>query len=186
MAFELDKKNNPSTSLEGEASGMNGLEVEGGSPELNQEVGKLENQGASSVGAENFNVEAGGQDIKTEPKVIDHEPTKEPKDKLTVELEQLLEKDLKEVFKTLSPEDGANFQLQGETLVQEIRDKIKTGAKVKPEKVAGMLRKWLLLLPGNGKVLAPYYEMMLSKMAVQGVEFWNKQIKEEAGDQNKI
>lgn len=180
MAFELDNKNKPDTILSEPFDNERSERTEV------SENAKRSPEGESLARTETNLAQTPEVETISQPLVTEYEPTKEPKDKLTVELEKLLEKDLKTVFGTLSLVDQADFQTQGELIVQDIREKIVNHTKLKPGMVSSMLRKWLLRLPGNNKVLTPYYEMMLSKMAVAVETFWQKETEQIKGDENKI
>lgn len=69
------------------------------------------------------------------------------KDPHLVEIEQILEEDLKNTFLDLSPEKQRKFKAEGERVAGIIWQMIET-AKLQVNKVIKLIRRWLKIIPG--------------------------------------
>lgn len=66
------------------------------------------------------------------------------------DIENLMTKDLGEVYQRLSPEDQQKFKAKGEEVAQEI-DSLMQRAKLTAKRVLHLIRSWLKFLPGVNK-----------------------------------
>lgn len=66
------------------------------------------------------------------------------------DIEELMTKDLAEVYQRLSPEDQQKFKAKGEEVAQEI-DTLMQRAKLTAKRVLHLIRSWLKFLPGINK-----------------------------------
>ena len=78
------------------------------------------------------------------------EPSTNSKDALYSEVEQILEENMDEVFKTLSPGDQLRFKIKGEETAQTIQTLIQS-ARVTARKILGLILTWLKMIPGVNK-----------------------------------
>ena len=82
-----------------------------------------------------------------------HKPKKQPvavpqvRDKLTVQLEKIMEEGLKDAFQVLTPVQKQEFKIKGEETARKIRDLLRH-AHVKVKKIFRLILEWLRLLPG--------------------------------------
>ncbi|MBU0660745.1 hypothetical protein KKG22_01030 [Patescibacteria group bacterium] len=76
-------------------------------------------------------------------------PTSIPivRDKLTLEVEHIMEEGLKEAFTSLSPIERQEFKIKGEQTAIQIRQLLKK-THVKVKSIFKLLFEWLKLLPG--------------------------------------
>ncbi len=65
-------------------------------------------------------------------------------------IEKVLEKDLEHIYLSMLPEKRKEFKIAGEQTAREI-NKLLEKAKVKIKKIIGLIRKWLLMIPGVNK-----------------------------------
>lgn len=72
------------------------------------------------------------------------------KDELTEEIESILEQDLEDAYKELTPVQQQEFKMKGEETAQKIRNLIKQG-KAKVKKIFQLIFEWLKTLPGVNK-----------------------------------
>lgn len=72
------------------------------------------------------------------------------KSKVRVEIEDVLAKDLTQVYSQMSAGQKKIFKQKGEETSAEIETLIKK-AKLKIKKILGLIRSWLLLIPGVNK-----------------------------------
>lgn len=66
------------------------------------------------------------------------------------EIEDLMTKELGEVYQRMSPEDQQKFKAKGEEVAQEI-DSLLQRAKLTAKRVLHLIRDWLRLIPGINK-----------------------------------
>lgn len=66
------------------------------------------------------------------------------------EIEDLMTKDLAEMYQRMSPEDQQKFKAKGEEVAQEI-DSLLQRAKLTAKRVLHLIRSWLKLVPGINK-----------------------------------
>lgn len=71
-------------------------------------------------------------------------------DEITEEIERILEQDLKDAYKNLSPLQRQEFKIKGEILSFELRHMLRQ-THVKFKKVFELIANWLKLLPGVNK-----------------------------------
>jgi hypothetical protein len=76
--------------------------------------------------------------------------TPSPRSEKVAEIERILEDDLSEVYFNLPEDKRAPFRVQGEVTAQEI-ETVLSATKVKVNKIIGLIKKWLLLIPGVNK-----------------------------------
>lgn len=63
------------------------------------------------------------------------------------EIEKILEDNLRDIYKQMPPEKQLAFTKQGEETAQKI-GVLLSSAKVKFQKILGLIKKWLKLIPG--------------------------------------
>jgi len=78
-------------------------------------------------------------------KTLRNAPT--ARDQVTLQVEKILEEDLKEQFEKMSPVAQQEFKLKGEEVAGSIRDMLRS-AHVKAKKIFRLIVDWLSLLPG--------------------------------------
>lgn len=66
------------------------------------------------------------------------------------DIEDLMTKDLSEMYQRMSPEDQQKFKAKGEEVAQEI-DSLLQRAKLTAKRVLHLIRSWLKLVPGINK-----------------------------------
>lgn len=66
------------------------------------------------------------------------------------DIEDLMTKDLSEMYQRMSPEDQQKFKAKGEEVAQEI-DSLMQRAKLTAKRVLHLIRSWLKLVPGINK-----------------------------------
>lgn len=101
-------------------------------------------------------------EVKEEPKVPEAQPVVEPvqpiavakpapvvveKDRLTKEIEEVMEEDLKEMYLAMSKEKQQQFRKQGEVVVSTVRQLVRA-AHVNVKKIFTLIRAWLKIIPG--------------------------------------
>ncbi len=69
------------------------------------------------------------------------------KDRLTKEVEAILEDDLKDLYVSMPPERQIVFRQKGEETLSKIRVLL-TQTKINTKKIFGLIREWLKLIPG--------------------------------------
>lgn len=72
------------------------------------------------------------------------------KSQVCKDIEKVLEKDLKEVYQSMSPENRKIFRQKGEETAAKIEILLKQ-TKFKIRQILELIRKWLLLIPGVSK-----------------------------------
>ena len=101
-------------------------------------------------------------EMKEEPKVAEIQPVVEPvqpiavarpapvvvqKDRLTKEIEEVMEEDLKEMYMAMSKEQQQKFRKEGEVVVSTIRQLVRA-AHINVKKIFTLIRAWLKIIPG--------------------------------------
>ena len=90
--------------------------------------------------------QASGQKFKWQkPKQIP-----QVRDKITIQVEKIMETGLSDAYKEMSPTQQQEFKIKGEKTAMEIRDLLRAG-KIKIKKIIRLLISWLRLLPGVNK-----------------------------------
>lgn len=69
------------------------------------------------------------------------------RDKLTVEVEQIMQEGLEDVYKELTPIQQQQFKIKGEETAWQIHELLRT-AHVKVKNIFKLLLEWLKMLPG--------------------------------------
>ena len=69
------------------------------------------------------------------------------KDQLTVDIEKIMEEDLKDVFLELTPIQKQEFKIKGEEIAFKIRN-IMRQTKIKAKAILRLVIEWLKVLPG--------------------------------------
>lgn len=72
---------------------------------------------------------------------------KPPKDRLTQEIEEVLEEDLKELYMAMPKEKQAAFKVKGEETLSAVRALVRV-AHVNVKKIFQLIRDWLKMIPG--------------------------------------
>ncbi len=87
--------------------------------------------------------------LKQKLKMSKKKPTQIPqvRDELTLKVENLLEEDLKDAYKEMTPVQQQEFKIKGEKTAFEICELLRRG-KVKVKKIFMLILEWLKLLPG--------------------------------------
>lgn len=78
------------------------------------------------------------------------EPTTPVKDRLTKEVEEILEDDLDEMYDKLPPDKQQEFKEKGEETAGMIKQMLGT-TKVKSRKIVHWIKDWLKMIPGINK-----------------------------------
>lgn len=73
-----------------------------------------------------------------------------PRDAITIKIEKILEKDLKDAYAKLPPINQQEFKIAGEETSAKIRDLMR-GTKVKIKKIFQLIFQWLQMLPNANK-----------------------------------
>jgi len=97
-------------------------------------------------------VEESIENLKKKLKSSKKKPTQIPqiRDEVTVAIEKIMEEDLHDVFKELTPIQQQEFKLKGEKTASEIRLLFKK-THVKVKSIFRLLLEWLKMLPGINK-----------------------------------
>lgn len=113
-------------------------------------------QSAKETAFENYK-QVNDENPEESPYVIKQaKPTKADIQQATVksqqlqEIEDLMTKDLSEMYQRMSPEDQQKFKAKGEEVAQEI-DGLLQRAKLTAKRVLHLIRSWLKLVPGINK-----------------------------------
>ena len=69
------------------------------------------------------------------------------KDRLTLEIEKVLEEDLTDLFLKMNPVERQAFKAKGEETLSKIRQ-LANAATVNTRKIFSLIREWLKLIPG--------------------------------------
>lgn len=72
------------------------------------------------------------------------------RDKITIQVEKIMEAGLQDAYKEMSLVQQQEFKIKGEKTAMEIRDLFRAG-KIKIKKIIKLLISWLRLLPGVNK-----------------------------------
>lgn len=72
---------------------------------------------------------------------------KPAKDRLTQEIEEVLEEDLKELYMAMPKEKQAEFRQKGEETLSSVRELLRA-AHVNIKKIFQLIRDWLKIIPG--------------------------------------
>lgn len=72
---------------------------------------------------------------------------KKPTDRLTEEIEEILEEDLKELYLAMPKEKQAEFKIKGEETMSLVNQLVRT-AHVNAKKIFQLIRAWLKIIPG--------------------------------------
>lgn len=67
-----------------------------------------------------------------------------------MEIEEIMEEDLTELFLKMTPEQQAKFKQKGEITAGKIRELV-ASAKVQTKKILNLVIEWLKLIPGVNK-----------------------------------
>jgi hypothetical protein len=71
----------------------------------------------------------------------------EAKDRLSEEIDDVLEEDLGDLYKAMSPDEQRKFKEKGEETVSKIRELVRA-TKINAKKIFKLIREWLKLIPG--------------------------------------
>lgn len=74
----------------------------------------------------------------------------QPKDPLTLEVEEILSHDLGSMYATLTPQQQLVFKREGEQVASRLRVMLEQ-AKVHARSILDLIRRWLKLIPGVNK-----------------------------------
>lgn len=74
-------------------------------------------------------------------------PPKKPTDRLTEEIEEILEEDLKELYLAMPKEKQAEFKIKGEETISLVNQLVRA-AHVNAKKIFQLIRAWLKIIPG--------------------------------------
>lgn len=74
-------------------------------------------------------------------------PPKKTTDRLTGEIEEILEEDLKELYMAMPKEKQAEFKIKGEETMSLVNQLVRT-AHVNAKKIFQLIRAWLKIIPG--------------------------------------
>ena len=129
-----------------------------GQPNFEAIPAKPETQAETSVPGAGFEapktVERPSEQASPVSQVTGHRsPTSPPaaaKDETTKAVENALEEGLRDVYAKLPAGRKAKFQKEGERITREISAMVKS-LKVQADRVLGLIRKWLALIPGVNK-----------------------------------
>ncbi len=72
------------------------------------------------------------------------------KEKLLREIEEILSEDIKDHYEAMSEKEQKKFKEKGEETALKIKEMIKQ-AKIAVYKIVGLIKKWLLIIPGVNK-----------------------------------
>lgn len=97
-------------------------------------------------------IEESIEGLKKKLKSTKKKPSQIPqiRDEVTVAIEKIMEEDLKDAFKELTPIQQQEFKLKGEKTASEIRLLLKK-THVKVKTIFRLLLEWLKMLPGINK-----------------------------------
>jgi len=101
------------------------------------------------------------------------------KDRLTMEVEAVLEEDLAEMYQELSPTKQKEFAVKGEVSAKKIRQLL-TETKINVRKIFNVIKEWLKMLPGVNK----YFLEQEAKIKADKISLVAK--KERQEDPNQI
>lgn len=126
-------------------------EIKSPSPETNFGVVETPKKALEQEDGEGFLEETLGN-LKSKLKSQKQKPTQIPqvKDDVTLEIETIMEKDLAEAYKELTPIQQQEFKIKGEQVAWEIRNLLKK-THVKVKSVFRLILEWLKMLPGINK-----------------------------------
>ena len=74
-------------------------------------------------------------------------PSKKTTDRLTDEIEEILEEDLKDLYLSMPKEKQAEFKIKGEETMSLVNQLVRT-AHVNAKKIFQLIRAWLKIIPG--------------------------------------
>lgn len=74
-------------------------------------------------------------------------PPKKTTDRLTDEIEEILEEDLKDLYLSMPKEKQAEFKIKGEETMSLVNQLVRT-AHVNAKKIFQLIRAWLKIIPG--------------------------------------
>ncbi|MBF8280612.1 MAG: hypothetical protein HW383_385 [Candidatus Magasanikbacteria bacterium] len=77
-------------------------------------------------------------------------PIPHPKDEETLKIENILEEDLADLYKQMSPEKQKAFAERGETVTRRIKEMLMKGVR-HAKKILEMIIEWLKMIPGVNK-----------------------------------
>jgi len=133
-----ENKNNLSTTPE--TAGVESLRLE-------KQIEKVEQKPVSREEDNNFLEEAIGglkQRLKTNKKIKNLPSVKDP---ITIDIEKVMEQDLADAYRELTPTQKQAFKIKGEETAWEIRTLLKS-THVKVKNVFRLILEWLKMLPG--------------------------------------
>lgn len=117
-------------------------------PKPEAEIEFAQKQEKTEIKDENFLGEA-IEGLKNKLKSQKKKPSKIPqvKDEATVQIEKIMEEDLVDAFRELTPIQKQQFKIKGEETAWEIRKLLKA-THVKIKKIFRLILEWLKMLPG--------------------------------------
>ena len=109
---------------------------------------KLEKESEAGAEAEKEDVSSKPAEPDQPVVVATPKPTDEPAtDRLTEEIEDIMEEDLTDLFLSMDPKQQQEFKEKGEETLGKIRELVGK-AKVNARKVFSLLKDWLKIIPG--------------------------------------
>lgn len=114
-------------------------------PETTENLELKNKTGAENEGFLDETIESLKQKLRGQKKKPTHIPM--VRDKITVEVEHIMEEGLKDAYRELTPVQQQQFKIKGEETAWKIRELLRA-THVKVKKIFELLIEWLKMLPG--------------------------------------